>query len=185
VASALLASSPRVRGPPRVVASSLQSIVLPCPSRSFLSSIIGPIEVLVDLGSYGGSAAARHRILPVYEGEFETQAQIYANGEDMSNPLLSPVYGDFSTFPPSQLVSGTRDLLLSPTLRAHRKLRNAGRVAELLGTHALLIGWRGKYELVRLRRLSLDRSDVVGNDQVPILRRQQATRRVIDQDFRS
>jgi len=71
------------------------------------------------------------RILPVYEGELEVQAQMYANGEDMSNPLLSPVYGDFSTFPPSQLVSGTRDLLLSPTLRAHRNLRKAGRVADL------------------------------------------------------
>jgi hypothetical protein len=40
--------------------------------------------------------------------------------------MLSPVYGDFSGFPPTILTSGTRDLLLSNTVRVHRKLRNAG-----------------------------------------------------------
>ena len=41
-------------------------------------------------------------------------------------PLLSPVYGDFSGFPPTILTSGTRDLFLSNTVRVHRKLRAAG-----------------------------------------------------------
>lgn len=71
------------------------------------------------------------RILPAYEGELQAQALMYANGRDMNDPLLSPVYGDFSTFPPSQLVTGTRDLLLSPTIRVHRRMRQAGRVADL------------------------------------------------------
>jgi len=71
------------------------------------------------------------RILPVYEGELGDQATLYAGGEDMKNPLISPVYGDFSNFPPSQLVTGTRDLLLSPTIRAHRAMRAAGVEADL------------------------------------------------------
>ena len=71
------------------------------------------------------------RILPVYEGELGDQAIMYAGGEDMKNPLISPVYGDFSTFPPAQLVSGTRDLLLSTTIRAHRNIRAAGGIADL------------------------------------------------------
>ena len=40
--------------------------------------------------------------------------------------LLSPVYGDVSGFPPTILTSGTRDLLLSNTVRMHRRLRQAG-----------------------------------------------------------
>ncbi|MBL1419092.1 MAG: alpha/beta hydrolase fold domain-containing protein [Alphaproteobacteria bacterium] len=40
------------------------------------------------------------RILPVYEGELSQQAVMYAGGEDMKNPLISPVYGDFRPSPP-------------------------------------------------------------------------------------
>jgi acetyl esterase/lipase len=40
--------------------------------------------------------------------------------------MLSPVYGDMHGFPPAILTSGTRDLLLSNTVRVHRKLRQAG-----------------------------------------------------------
>jgi hypothetical protein len=40
--------------------------------------------------------------------------------------MLSPVYGDMSGFPPAILTTGTRDLLLSSTVRVHRKLRRAG-----------------------------------------------------------
>ena len=37
-----------------------------------------------------------------------------------------PIYGDMAGFPPTILTSGTRDLLLSNTVRVHRKLRNLG-----------------------------------------------------------
>jgi acetyl esterase/lipase len=57
--------------------------------------------------------------------------KLYANGEDLKSPLLSPIYGDFKGFPPTILISGTRDLLLSNTIRAHRKLRSAGVEADL------------------------------------------------------
>jgi monoterpene epsilon-lactone hydrolase len=50
---------------------------------------------------------------------------------DLKDPLLSPVYGDFTDFPPTFLVSGTRDLFLSNTVRVHRKLRKAGVEAQL------------------------------------------------------
>src|ERR1700677_4069531 len=46
-------------------------------------------------------------------------------------PWLSPVYGDLSGFPPTILTTGTRDLLLSNTVRVHRKLRQAGVEASL------------------------------------------------------
>jgi acetyl esterase/lipase len=57
---------------------------------------------------------------------------LYANGHDMKDPYLSPVFGDFSKgFPPTYLQSGTRDLLLSDTVLMHRALVRAGVEAEL------------------------------------------------------
>jgi acetyl esterase/lipase len=56
---------------------------------------------------------------------------LYANGHDLSDPLLSPLFGDVSAFPPTFLQAGTRDLFLSNTVRMHRKLRAANVEAEL------------------------------------------------------
>ncbi len=47
-------------------------------------------------------------------------------GRDLKDPLISPIYGDMRGFPPAILTTGTRDLLLSSTVRVHRKLRQAG-----------------------------------------------------------
>lgn len=71
------------------------------------------------------------RILVTYDGYLKGAAELYAGDNDLSNPLLSPLYGDFAGFPPTILVSGTRDLFLSDTVRVHRKLRAAGVVADL------------------------------------------------------
>ena len=70
-------------------------------------------------------------VLVSSDGFCDAAARFYANGHDMADPLLSPVYGDLSGFPPTILTSGTRDLLLSNTVRVHRKLRQAGVEAAL------------------------------------------------------
>lgn len=57
--------------------------------------------------------------------------KMYAGEYDLKHPYVSPVYGDFVGFPPSYLISGTRDLMLSDTIRVHRKLRRAGVEADL------------------------------------------------------
>jgi monoterpene epsilon-lactone hydrolase len=65
-------------------------------------------------------------VLVSRDGLCDAATQLYAAGHDMKDPLLSPVYGDMTGFPPAILTSGTRDLLLSNTIRVHRKLRQAG-----------------------------------------------------------
>lgn len=65
------------------------------------------------------------------EGLIQATFDLYADGEDLSNPLLSPLNGDLTGFPPTILISGTRDLLLSDTVRMHRALRAAGVIADL------------------------------------------------------
>jgi epsilon-lactone hydrolase len=57
--------------------------------------------------------------------------KLYAGGHDLKDPQLSPIYGDFHGLPPAILITGTRDLLLSDTVRAHRKLRRVGVEADL------------------------------------------------------
>jgi epsilon-lactone hydrolase len=67
-----------------------------------------------------------------YDAFWAGVAKLYANGRDLKDPLVSPVYGDFSGFPPTFLVSGTRDLFLSNTVRVQQKLLQAGVPTELV-----------------------------------------------------
>ncbi|MYM61917.1 alpha/beta hydrolase fold domain-containing protein [Pseudomaricurvus sp. HS19] len=56
----------------------------------------------------------------------------YAQQEQLTAPYASPLFGAPGTqWPRTLLASGTRDLLLSDTVRMHRKLRSAGIPAEL------------------------------------------------------
>jgi monoterpene epsilon-lactone hydrolase len=70
-------------------------------------------------------------VLVSRDGFCDAATLVYAHGHDLKDPLLSPVYGDMHGFPPAILSTGTRDLLLSNTVRVHRKLRAAGIEAEL------------------------------------------------------
>jgi monoterpene epsilon-lactone hydrolase len=70
-------------------------------------------------------------VLVSRDGACDAATVVYANGHDLNDPLLSPVYGDMQGFPPAILTTGTRDLLLSNTVRVHRKLREAGVDAQL------------------------------------------------------
>jgi acetyl esterase/lipase len=56
---------------------------------------------------------------------------LYVRDKSRDDPHISPIFGDFKGFPPTYLISGTRDLMLSDTVRAHRKLRQAGAEADL------------------------------------------------------
>lgn len=67
-----------------------------------------------------------------YDGWIKDAVAVYANGHDLADPMLSPVYGDLQGFPPTLLTSGTRDIFLSNTVRMHLKLREAGVNADLI-----------------------------------------------------
>jgi acetyl esterase/lipase len=70
-------------------------------------------------------------VLPFYEGVLEACAKVYAGEASLHDPLVSPVHADFSGFPPSILTTGTRDILLSDTVRVYRAMRKAGVAARL------------------------------------------------------
>jgi epsilon-lactone hydrolase len=88
----------------------------------------------VDLTRTGDTLSTNENIddvLVTYGALIESAAKLYAGSIDLKHPLLSPIYGDVTGFPPTMLTSGTRDLLLSCTVRMHRKLRQEGIQAEL------------------------------------------------------
>jgi acetyl esterase/lipase len=77
---------------------------------------------------------------------------LYANGQDLRDPYISPLFADVVGFPPTFLQAGTRDLYLSNTVRMHRKLRAAGVLAELHVFEAMPHGgFGGAPEDVELR----------------------------------
>jgi len=88
-----------------------------------------PLHEVYDPTGAGDSFAANamlDNVLVAYGVSCDKRAALYAAGHDLKDPLLSPVYGDMHGFPPAILTTGTRDLLLSNTVRVHRKLRQAG-----------------------------------------------------------
>ena len=90
---------------------------------------IAPATPTVDLTKTGDSLFTNAMVdnaIVMQDGFIRATALLYANGRDLKDPLLSPIYGDVAGFPPAILTSGTRDLYLSNTVRMHRKLRAAG-----------------------------------------------------------
>lgn len=99
-----------------------------------LPGAIAPGTPMSDLTKTGDSFYTNFmvdNVLVGSDGRCDAMAKLYADGHDLKDPMLSPVYGDMHGFPPALLTTGTRDLLLSNTVRVHRKLRQAGVDAEL------------------------------------------------------
>ncbi len=96
-----------------------------------------PTVDLTDAGDSLYTNAFVDNVLGTRDGFVRATAYLYADGRDLKDPLLSPIYGDVQGFPPTILTSGTRDLYLSNTVRMHRKLRAAG-------VEAVLQVWEGQ-----------------------------------------
>lgn len=110
------------------VLSSIRRLGLPMPGAAFAGT------PWADLASTGDTIHTNEWIdgsLTTHEGFLDAAARLYAGQESLTHPLVSPLYGEFKGFPPTILVAGTRDLLLSDTVRVHRKLRRAGVEASL------------------------------------------------------
>lgn len=85
----------------------------------------------VDLTESGDSFQTNQMIDVILPRPLMQNNMLYANGRDLDEPYLSPLFGDLHGLPPAFLQTGTRDLFLSNTVRMHRALRKAGVSAEL------------------------------------------------------
>ncbi|MGI4799248.1 MAG: alpha/beta hydrolase fold domain-containing protein, partial [Janthinobacterium lividum] len=90
-----------------------------------------PMSDATEQGDTFQTNALVDNVLVSPKGFCDAATRFYAQGHDLADPMLSPIYGDVHGFPPTILTSGTRDLLLSNTVRMHRALRQAGVEASL------------------------------------------------------
>jgi monoterpene epsilon-lactone hydrolase len=99
---------------------------LPLPAAAVL------LSPEVDLTESGDSFRTNLGVDTILTRSLMPANLLYAGGHDLSDPYVSPLFGDFSRgFPPTLIGSGTRDLFLSNAVRLHRALRSAGISADL------------------------------------------------------
>ena len=88
---------------------------------------LGLISPWVDLTCSGDSYSALLHVDPDFKNPAAPPnwAAAYA-GDDTASPQASPLFADLSGLPPALIQVGSREVLLSDSLRLHRALRQAG-----------------------------------------------------------
>lgn len=85
-----------------------------------------------DLTSSGKSFTDKAELDPVLNRDYiDRMVAAYAEGQELDNPLISPLFGDFSGFPPVYIQVGENEILLSDAKRLYKKLLEAGVSARL------------------------------------------------------
>lgn len=76
-----------------------------------------------DLTKSGKSYESRKEVDPVLDHEYlDRMIENYAGGQALSNPLISPLFGNFKGFPPTYIQVGDNEILLSDATLLHKKL---------------------------------------------------------------
>ena len=79
-----------------------------------------------DLTSSGESFVTKAALDPVLNREYiDRMIQAYAGGRDLKDPLISPLFGDFTGFPPVYIQVGENEILLSDATRLHQAFVDA------------------------------------------------------------
>ncbi len=74
-----------------------------------------------DLTSSGKSFQTKAEADPVLNCAYiDRMVHAYAEGHDLTDSLISPLFGDFEGFPPTYIQVGENEILLSDALRLHR-----------------------------------------------------------------
>lgn len=79
-----------------------------------------------DLTASGKSHQSRAEVDPVLDQEYlQRMTDNYAEGQDLKDPFISPLFGDFMGFPPTYIQVGDNEMLLSDSTLLHKKLVKA------------------------------------------------------------
>jgi epsilon-lactone hydrolase len=116
------------------VTSKLKQVGLPLPAALGMFSAltdfsrVGDSRQLFTLNGFPGA------MNPTYPKDLDDQ---YVGKADRRDPVLSPLFADLHGWPPTLLVTSTRDILLSDTTTFHRALLRSGNDAQLAVFEAL------------------------------------------------
>ena len=79
-----------------------------------------------DLTASGQSYETKKDVDPVLDAEYIGQmVKNYAEGQDLKNPFISPIFGDFSDFPSTYIQVGENEILLNDSIMLHQKMIEA------------------------------------------------------------
>ena len=79
-----------------------------------------------DLTSSGQSFESKAELDPVLNRAYiDRMVEAYAGGQELKNPLVSPLFGDFEGFPPTYIQVGENEILLSDSERLHQAFVDA------------------------------------------------------------
>ena len=80
-----------------------------------------------DMTCSGKSYEERADIDPMLTKDYmKAVSKAYAGEEDLSNPMLSPLFGDFKGFPPTLIQVGSHEILHSDSERLCERMKEAG-----------------------------------------------------------
>ncbi|WP_254059534.1 alpha/beta hydrolase [Granulicella sp. L46] len=117
------------------VTAKIKQLGLPMPGATGVFSGLGDMSVTGDsIAMYSLDGLSGHLDVPNQSGG---DLGDYAGSIDRKDPILSPLQGDITGFPPTQFITSTRDLLLSGTTIMHRAYLRAGVDAQLVVFEAL------------------------------------------------
>jgi monoterpene epsilon-lactone hydrolase len=90
------------------------------------------LSPVVDLAGGGDTNATLTAVDFLDRQTLTPGLRAYATEGEWANPLVSPIHGDFGAgYPPTLIQVGTREILLSDSVRMHRALRVAGQSSRL------------------------------------------------------
>ena len=80
-----------------------------------------------DMTASGASYSERAEADPILTNEYiQAVREAYAPGADYSRPEFSPLFGDFSAFPPALIQVGTHEILYSDSERLAERMKAGG-----------------------------------------------------------
>ena len=116
------------------VAVKLKQLGLPPPAALGIFSALADFSRVGDARQLFALNGLPGEMTPTAPSQLDEQ---YVGKTDRRDPVLSPIFADLRSMPPSLLVTSTRDLLLSDTAIFHRTLLRAGNDAQLVVFEAL------------------------------------------------
>lgn len=76
-----------------------------------------------DLTSSGRTHETRKEVDPVLNADYlKRMIENYAPGRDLTDPYISPLFGDFRGFPPTYIQVGNNEVLLGDSTGLHKKM---------------------------------------------------------------
>lgn len=101
--------------------------------KEVLPAAVSVASPWTDLSCSGASVAENSATeVMVPEHLLAYMADLYRDGQDAEHPYISPLFGDFSGFPPTQLLVSDAEILRDDSIRVAERMQEAGVPVELI-----------------------------------------------------